>query len=72
VAAAAKHFVANDSETSRFTVDACIDERTLREIFLAPFERAVVDGSAWAVMAAYNGVTMTENPLRGCAWQAWS
>ncbi len=46
MAAAAKHFVANDSETSRFTVDACIDERTLREIYLAPFERAVVDGSA--------------------------
>jgi beta-glucosidase len=66
VAATAKHYVANDSETNRFTVDVCVDERTLREVYLAPFERMVVDGGVWAVMAAYNGVngvTMTDNPL---------
>jgi len=60
-----KHYVANDSETDRFTVDVRVDERTLREVYLAPFERAVAAG-AWTVMAAYNGVngpTMTENPL---------
>jgi beta-glucosidase len=66
VAATAKHYVANDSETDRFTVDVRVDERTLRELYLAPFEQLVRDGGAWVVMAAYNGVngdTMTESPL---------
>jgi beta-glucosidase len=66
VGATAKHYAANDSETDRFTVDVRVDERTLRELYLAPFERIVVDGGAWLVMAAYNGVngsTMTESPL---------
>lgn len=65
VAATPKHYVANDSETDRFTVDVEVDERTLREVYLAPFERAVEAG-AWSVMSAYNsvdGVTMTENGL---------
>ena len=67
VAATVKHFVANDSETDRFTVDAQVDERTLRELYLAPFEAIVRAAGAWAVMAAYNsvnGTTMTENPLQ--------
>ncbi|WP_027346627.1 beta-glucosidase [Hamadaea tsunoensis] len=58
-----KHFVANDSETERFTVDAEVDERTLREVYLAPFE-TIVQAGAWGVMAAYNsvnGTTMTEH-----------
>jgi beta-glucosidase len=66
VAATAKHYVANDSETNRFTVDVRVDERTLHELYLAPFEQLVVEGGAWLIMAAYNsvnGVTMTENPL---------
>ena len=66
VAATVKHFVGNDSETERFTVDAVIDERTLHEVYLAPFERVVAEAEPWAVMAAYNGVngaTMTESPL---------
>jgi len=65
VAATVKHFVANDSETDRFSVNALVDERVLRELYLVPFERIVAAG-AWAVMAAYNrvnGITMTENPL---------
>jgi beta-glucosidase len=59
-----KHFVANDSETDRFTVDVRADERTLREIYLAPFERIVHAARPWGVMAAYNkvnGTTMTEH-----------
>src|SRR3954468_10145803 len=66
VGATVKHFVANDSETERFTLDARVDERTLRELYLAPFEAIVRDGAVWSVMAAYNGVnghTMTESPL---------
>jgi beta-glucosidase len=66
VGATVKHYVANDSETERFTVDVRVDERTLREVYLRPFEDLVRDGGAWAVMAAYNsvnGTTMTEHPL---------
>ncbi|MFD5315273.1 glycoside hydrolase family 3 protein [Streptomyces sp. NPDC127098] len=66
VAAVPKHYVANDSETDRYTVDVRVDERTLRELYLAPFEAAVVEGGAWGVMSAYNavnGATMTENEL---------
>lgn len=66
VGATVKHFVANDSETDRLTVDARLDERTLREVYLAPFETIVRDAGVWAVMAAYNsvnGASMTESPL---------
>ena len=66
VAATVKHFVANDSETERFTLDARVDERTLRELYLAPFEAIVREAGVWAVMAAYNGVnghTATEQPM---------
>jgi beta-glucosidase len=41
VAATVKHLVANDSETERFTLDARVDERALRERYLAPFEPIV-------------------------------
>ncbi|MFD7290652.1 glycoside hydrolase family 3 C-terminal domain-containing protein [Streptomyces sp. NPDC059863] len=64
VAATAKHFVANDAETDRLTVDVRVDEQTLREVYLAPFETAV-DAGVWAVMSAYNrvnGVTMAAAP----------
>ncbi|WP_127931832.1 glycoside hydrolase family 3 protein [Nonomuraea polychroma] len=63
VATTPKHFVANDFETDRFTVDVRVDEKALREVYLAPFER-VVRAGAWGVMTAYNsvnGTTMTEN-----------
>src|SRR5215207_9095766 len=66
VGATVKRYVANDSETERFTLDARVDERTLRELYLAPFEAIVGEARPWAVMAAYNGVngtTMTESPL---------
>ena len=55
VGACPKHYVANDAETDRFTVDNRVDERTLRELYLAPFEAVVADADPWMVMAAYNG-----------------
>jgi beta-glucosidase len=55
VAACPKHFVANDSETHRTTVNCIVDERTLREVYLLPFE-AVAGAGAWSMMAAYNRV----------------
>jgi len=55
VAACPKHFVANDAESHRTTVDCIVDERTLREVYLLPFE-AVAEAGAWSMMSAYNRV----------------
>ena len=66
VGATPKHYVANDSETDRFTVDVQVDERALREVYLLAFEKAIVETRAWLVMSAYNsinGTTATENDL---------
>jgi beta-glucosidase len=63
VAACLKHLVANESETERNTVDSVVDEATLRELYLLPFEIAVAEADAWSMMAAYNdvnGVAATE------------
>ncbi|MFJ9035987.1 beta-glucosidase [Streptomyces sp. NPDC102406] len=59
-----KHFVANDAETDRFTVDNLVPARALRELYLAPFETIVADARPWGIMTAYNtvnGTTMTEH-----------
>lgn len=64
VAACLKHLVANESETERNSVDIQVDEATLRELYLLPFEIAVADSRPWAVMAAYNdvnGIPATEH-----------
>jgi len=55
VGATAKHFVANNQEHERDTIDVVVGERTLREVYLPPF-RAAVEAGASAVMAAYNRV----------------
>ncbi|MFJ9161276.1 glycoside hydrolase family 3 protein [Streptomyces griseoviridis] len=59
-----KHFVANDAETDRFTVDNRVGARALRELYLAPFELIVENARPWGIMTAYNavnGTTMTEH-----------
>jgi beta-glucosidase len=64
VGACVKHLVANEAETNRQTVDSVVDERTLRELYLLPFEIAVEDADPWSVMAAYNdvnGIPATEH-----------
>ncbi len=64
VAATIKHFVCNEQEYDRDHISSNIDERTLRELYLKPFEIAVKQGGAWCVMDAYNPVNdlhMTEN-----------
>ncbi len=66
VGATPKHYVANDFETERFTADVIVSERTLREVYLLAFEKAVTESKAWLVMSAYNsinGVTASENDL---------
>ncbi|MFF8615605.1 beta-glucosidase [Streptomyces sp. NPDC015350] len=76
IAATLKHFVANDAETDRFTVDNHVDERALRELYLAPFEEIVAAARPWLIMSAYNavnGTTMTEHDAlqNGVARGAW-
>jgi beta-glucosidase len=53
--AVAKHLVCNDSETARDSMNAVVDERTLREVYLAPFEMAAQAGCA-GMLTAYNKV----------------
>ena len=59
IAATVKHFAGNESEVERTTINSVIDERTLREVYLRPFEAAVKDAKAWGVMSSYNKLNGT-------------
>ena len=64
VGASLKHYAANNQEENRMTVSVELDERTLREVYLAAFEHVVKSANPWTVMASYNkvaGVYATEN-----------
>lgn len=65
VLAMVKHFAANNQELGRTSVDVAVSERTLRELYLPPFEAAVREGEVAAVMCSYNsvrGAFSCENP----------
>lgn len=59
----AKHFVANEQETNRTTVQETVDRQVLRELYLLPFEMSVKDGKVASIMCAYNYV----NGISSCA-----
>ncbi|HEY3480692.1 MAG TPA: glycoside hydrolase family 3 C-terminal domain-containing protein, partial [Streptomyces sp.] len=76
VAAQVKHYAGNNQENARMTSSSHIDERTLQEIYLPAFEKAVKDGHTWSVMCAYNkvnGVYACENAqiLRDVLIDTW-
>ncbi|WP_333498405.1 beta-glucosidase family protein [Kluyvera sp. CHPC 1.2972] len=66
VGASLKHFAANNSEYRRTEMDSVIEERALREIYLAGFQRAIAKSQPWTVMSSYNrlnGVQTSQDPF---------
>lgn len=66
VATSPKHFMANNQEFHRMTSDSIMDDRTMREIYLASFEKMVKEAKPWTMMGAYNklnGTYLCENKL---------
>lgn len=68
VAACVKHYLANNQETDRGSVNVEMSDRALREIYLPAFKAAIEEGGAYSVMCAYNkfrGLWCAENPFLG-------
>lgn len=59
VGSCVKHYLANDQEFERGTISSEVDERTLREIYLPPFEAACTEAHAWSIMGSYNRINGT-------------
>lgn len=56
VGASVKHYAANNQEDDRLRINAVVDERSMREIYLPAFERIVAGGDPWTIMCCYNRV----------------
>ena len=54
VAVCLKHFALNNNEVNRHTTNVVVDDRTLYEIYLPAFKKAVQEGKAWTIMGSYN------------------
>lgn len=77
VACCLKHFVLNDQETDRFSVNVNVSERALREIYLYPFKKAVDEAHVYTVMGSYNnwlGIHCCQNDslLNGILKKEWN
>lgn len=59
IGATIKHYAGNESEIERTTINSVVDERTLREVYLIPFEHAVKVAGTWAIMSSYNKLNGT-------------
>ena len=66
VATTPKHFLGNDSEFERNTINTVVDDRTLRELLLVPFEVAIAEANPWGLMTAYNRLNGTH-----CSEHEW-
>jgi beta-glucosidase len=66
IGACIKHYVANDQEFERMTISSEVDQRSLREVYLVPFEACVKEAHAWSIMPAYNRLNGTY-----CAEHEW-
>jgi beta-glucosidase len=76
VGATVKHFAVNEQETKRFTINAKVSEKALREIYLKPFEIAIKEAKPWALMTSYNSINgkhadMSEFLLQKILRQEW-
>lgn len=77
IAACPKHFLLNNQEKDRWTVNVNVSERALEEIYLPAFEKAVKQGGAWTIMGSYNkwhNVWCCENDssLNGILKRRWA
>jgi beta-glucosidase len=77
VAACIKHYVANNQESNRFTIDALIDERTLHEIYLRAFMEVIKEADPWMIMTSYNKVNghylmANKDLLRDLVFDEWN